>query len=160
MVSPGALDAIRKHLAETVHRLAFPRAHLVRMHFVLRRHLLDRPITAQRIQRYSGLEISRKPASFVHLCTPPLVGAIHLKPLSDFPGPPHKLNSIDVIDVLTDLFILRGVPAFIRSDNGPEFVAETVRNWINAVGAKTAYIKPGSPWENGYCENFNARYRH
>ncbi|HJL52471.1 MAG TPA: IS3 family transposase [Arenicellales bacterium] len=71
----------------------------------------------------------------------------------------RKLNSTDVIDVLTDLFILRGVPAFIRSDNGPEFVAETVRNWIKAVGAKTAYIKPGSPWENGYCESFNARFR-
>ena len=60
-----------------------------------------------------------------------------------------KLNSTDVIDVLTDLFILRGVPAFIRSDNGPEFVAQAVRDWINAVGAKTAYIEPGSPWENG-----------
>jgi len=70
-----------------------------------------------------------------------------------------KLNSIDVIDVLTDLFILRGVPAFIRSDNGPEFVAEAVRNWIRAVRAKTAYINPGSPWENGYCESFNARFR-
>ena len=71
----------------------------------------------------------------------------------------RKLNSTDVIDALTDLFILRGVPTFIRSDNGPEFVAETVRNWIKAVGAKTAYIKPGSPWENGYCESFNARFR-
>ena len=71
----------------------------------------------------------------------------------------RKLNSTDVMDVLTDLFILRGVPAFIRSDNGPEFVAEAVRNWINAVGAKTAYIEPGSPWENGYCESFNARFR-
>ena len=71
----------------------------------------------------------------------------------------RKLNSTDVIDVLTDLFILRGVPAFIRSDNGPEFVAEAVRDWINAVGAKTAYIEPGSPWENGYCESFNARLR-
>ena len=71
----------------------------------------------------------------------------------------RKLNSTDVIDVLTDLFILRGVPSFIRSDNGPEFVAETVRDWIKAVGAKTAYIKPGSPWENGYCESFNARFR-
>ena len=56
----------------------------------------------------------------------------------------RKLNSTDVIDVLTDLFILREVPAFIRSDNGPEFIAESVRNWINAVGAKTAYINPGS----------------
>jgi transposase InsO family protein len=71
----------------------------------------------------------------------------------------RKLNSTDVIDALTDLFILRGVPAFVRSDNGPEFVAETVRNWIKAVGAKTADIKPGSPWENGYCESFNARFR-
>ena len=61
----------------------------------------------------------------------------------------RKLNSLDVIDVLTDLFILRGVTAFIRSDNGPEFVAETVREWITAVGAQTAYIEPGSPWENG-----------
>ncbi len=71
----------------------------------------------------------------------------------------RKLNSIDVIDVLTDLSILRGVPAYIRSDNGPEFIAEAVRNWIRAVGAKTAYIEPGSPWENGYIENFNARFR-
>ena len=71
----------------------------------------------------------------------------------------RKLNSIDVIDVLTDLFILRGVPGYIRSDNGPEFIAEAVRDWIAAVGAKTAYIQPGSPWENGYVESFNARLR-
>ena len=71
----------------------------------------------------------------------------------------RKLNSVDVIDVLTDLFILRGPPAFIRSDNGPEFVAEAVRNWIAAVGSQAAYIEPGSPWENGYCESFNARFR-
>ena len=71
----------------------------------------------------------------------------------------RKLNSTVVMDGLTDVSIVRGVPAFIRSDNGPEFVAETVRNWINAVGAKTAYIEPGSPWENGYCESFNARFR-
>jgi len=71
----------------------------------------------------------------------------------------RKLNSVDVIDVLTDQFILRGPPAFIRSDNGPEFVAEAVRDWIAAVGAQTAHIVPGSPWENGYCESFNARLR-
>jgi putative transposase len=71
----------------------------------------------------------------------------------------RNLNSTDVMDVLTDLFIMRGVPAFIRSDNGPEFIAGVVRNWIQAVGAKTAYITPGSPWENGYCESFNARFR-
>ena len=71
----------------------------------------------------------------------------------------RKLNSTDVIDALTDLFILRGVPAYIRSDNGPEFIAEAVRDWIAAVGAQTAYITPGSPWENGYVESFNARLR-
>ena len=71
----------------------------------------------------------------------------------------RKLKSIDVIDVLSDLFILRGVPGHIRSDNGPEFVAKAVQDWITAVGAKTAYIAPGSPWENGYIESFNARLR-
>jgi putative transposase len=57
----------------------------------------------------------------------------------------RKLSSIDVIDLLSDLFLLRGVPGHIRSDNGPEFVATAVRAWIAAVGAKTAYIEPGSP---------------
>ena len=71
----------------------------------------------------------------------------------------RKLNAIDVIDVLSDLFIRRGVPGHIRSDNGPEFVAKAVQQWITAVGAKTAYIAPGSPWENGYVESFNARLR-
>ena len=71
----------------------------------------------------------------------------------------RKLNSIDVIDVLTDLFLLRGIPGHIRSDNGPEFIAKAVQGWIAAVGAQTAYIAPGSPWENGYCESFNARLR-
>ena len=59
----------------------------------------------------------------------------------------RKLKAIDVIDVLSDLFILRGIPSHIRSDNGPEFVAKAVREWITAVGAKTAYIEPGSPCE-------------
>jgi len=71
----------------------------------------------------------------------------------------RKLKSIDVIDVLAELFILRGIPGHIRSDNGPEFVAKAVQEWIAAVGAKTAYITPGSPWENGYIESFNARLR-
>ena len=71
----------------------------------------------------------------------------------------RKLNSTGIVDALTDLFILRDVPSFIHSDNGPEFIAEIVRNWIAVVGAKTAYIEPGSPWENGYCESFNARLR-
>ena len=71
----------------------------------------------------------------------------------------RKLNSTNVIDALTDIFIFRGVPAYIRSDNSPEFIAEAVRLWIKAVGAKAAYIEPGSPWENGYCESLNARFR-
>ena len=71
----------------------------------------------------------------------------------------RRLKAIDVIDVLSDLFILRGVPEHIRSDNGPEFVAKAVQGWISAVGAKTAYIAPGSPWENGFIESFNARLR-
>ena len=57
----------------------------------------------------------------------------------------RKLKAVDVIDVLFDLFILRGIPSFIRSDNGPEFVAQAVQDWIKAVGAKTACIEPGSP---------------
>ena len=71
----------------------------------------------------------------------------------------RKLNSTAVIDVLSDLFILRGVPQYVRSDNGPEFVAKAVQDWIKAVGATTAYITPGSPWENGFIESFNARLR-
>lgn len=71
----------------------------------------------------------------------------------------RALKAMDVIDALADLFILRGVPAHIRSDNGPEFVARALRDWIAAVGAKTAYIEPGSPWENGYCESFNGKLR-
>lgn len=70
----------------------------------------------------------------------------------------RKPNSTNVTDVLTDLFVLR-VTAYIQPGDGPEFVAQTVRDWIKAVGAKVAYIEPGLPWENGYCENFNARFR-
>ena len=71
----------------------------------------------------------------------------------------RRLNSTDVIEALCDLFIVRGVPAHIRSDNGPEFIAAALREWIAAVGAKTAYIEPGSPWENGYVESFNGKLR-
>ncbi len=71
----------------------------------------------------------------------------------------RRLKAVDVIDVLSDLFILRGVPVHVRSDNGPEFIAKALRDWIAAVGAKTAYIMPGSPWENGYCESFNSKLR-
>jgi transposase InsO family protein len=71
----------------------------------------------------------------------------------------RRLGSADVIDVLPDLFILRGVPGHVRSDDGPEFVAKAVQAWITAVGAEAACIAPGSPWENGFVESFNARLR-
>src|SRR3712207_4023613 len=71
----------------------------------------------------------------------------------------RELGAADVVDTSADLFIARGVPAHIRSDNGPEFAAEAVRGWIAAVGAKTACITPGSPWENGYVESFNGKLR-
>ena len=81
-------------------------------------------------------------------------------PVNAWPSGSHrKLKATDVIEVLSDLFVLRGVPEHIRSDNGPEFVAKAVREWIAAVGAKTAYIEPGSPWENGFIESFNAKLR-
>jgi len=71
----------------------------------------------------------------------------------------RQFKAADVIDVLSDLFILRGTPGHIRSDNGPEFAAIAVRDWICGVRAKTAYIEPGSPWENGYVESFNGKLR-
>lgn len=70
-----------------------------------------------------------------------------------------KLNSTNVIYAPTDIFILFGSPALIKSDNSPEFIAKAVRDWIEAVGVKTAYIEPGSPWENGYCESLNGSLR-
>lgn len=71
----------------------------------------------------------------------------------------RKLKSTDVLKTLADLMILRGSPAYVRSDNGPEFIAQALRDWIAAVGSQTAYIEPGSPWENGYCESFNSKLR-
>src|SRR3979490_3405415 len=73
----------------------------------------------------------------------------------------RKLKSTDVIDVLSDLFILRGIPGHIRSDNGPEFVAKAVREWIAAVGAKTAYIAPGigCEYRDTPCKQRNTRLR-
>ena len=64
----------------------------------------------------------------------------------------RKLGAADVTDALADLFIARGVPAHIRSDNGPEFAAKAVRGWIAGVGAGTAFIEPGSPWETDEVE--------
>ena len=70
-----------------------------------------------------------------------------------------RLKSVDVIEMLAELFMLRGVPRYIRSDNGPEFIAEAVQGWIVALGARTAYITPGSPWENGCVESHCTRQK-
>jgi len=71
----------------------------------------------------------------------------------------RKISANDVIDVLFNLFIFRGIPEHIRSDNGPEFTAKAVRQWLNRLGVKTLFIEPGSPWENGYIESFNGKMR-
>ena len=69
----------------------------------------------------------------------------------------RRITCQDVIDQLFDLFILRGVPEHIRSDNGPEFTAKAIRQWLGNIGVETLYIEPGSPWENGYNESFNGK---
>ena len=71
----------------------------------------------------------------------------------------RNIKSQDVIDVLFELFILRGIPEHIRSDNGPEFTAREVRRWLEKLGVKTLFIERGSPWENGYIESFNGKLR-
>lgn len=71
----------------------------------------------------------------------------------------RRLTSEDVIDQLFNLFIFRGIPEHIRSDNGPEFTAKAIRKWLTRLGIKTLFIEPGSPWENGYIESFNGKLR-
>ena len=71
----------------------------------------------------------------------------------------RRITSEDVIDQLFYLFIFRGTPEHIRSDNGPEFTAKAVRRWLNDLGVNTLFIEPGSPWENGYIESFNGKLR-
>ena len=71
----------------------------------------------------------------------------------------RHIRSSDVIETLTEVMVVRGVPHHIRSDNGPEFTAGAIREWLGKVGAKTLYIEPGSPWENGYVESFNGKLR-
>ncbi len=73
--------------------------------------------------------------------------------------PARRIRANDVIDIFADVMVERGVPEYIRSDNGPEMIAKVLRNWLARVGTKTAYIMPGSPWENGYCESFNGKLR-
>ena len=71
----------------------------------------------------------------------------------------RSLKSDDVLDCLTEMFIRHGAPEYIRSDNGAEFTAKVVRRWLSHIGVQTLYIEPGSPWENGYNESFNGKFR-
>ncbi len=71
----------------------------------------------------------------------------------------RSITSEDVLSRLTELFIYRGVPGHIRSDNGAQFTAKSVRNWLKGLGVKTLFIEPGSPWENGYIESFFGKFR-
>ena len=71
----------------------------------------------------------------------------------------RSVTASDVLDVLRDLFMIRGVPKHIRSDNGPEFIAKAIRNWLTGAEVETLYIAPGAPWENGYAESFFSRLR-
>jgi len=71
----------------------------------------------------------------------------------------QRIASEDVIDYLFNLFIFRGMPEHIRSDNGLEFTARVIRRWLNRLGVKTLFIEQGSPWENGYIESFNGKLR-
>jgi putative transposase len=71
----------------------------------------------------------------------------------------RRINAIGVIETLADAMLFEGVPAYIRSDNGPEMIAKVLREWLSGLGTKSLYIEPGSPWENGYCESFNGKLR-
>jgi putative transposase len=71
----------------------------------------------------------------------------------------RRLTSKDVIRVMARLMLQHGVPAHIRSDNGPEFVAKVLREWLHRLGVEALFIEPGSPWENGYIESFNGKLR-
>ncbi len=71
----------------------------------------------------------------------------------------RRINSFGVLETTADVMLMRDVPEHIRSDNGAEMTAKVVRNWLTQVGAKTLFIEPGSPWENGYCETFNGKSR-
>jgi putative transposase len=73
--------------------------------------------------------------------------------------PRRSWRYTDVIEVLSGLFVGRGCPEYLRSDNGSEFTTSHIRKWLRDIGVTTLYIEPGSPWENGYCESFNSKMR-
>lgn len=70
----------------------------------------------------------------------------------------RSITAEDVVSTLASLFRRRGEPAFIRSDNGPEFIAKAIKRWLEVYGVRTLYIEPGSPWENAYSETFISRF--
>ena len=70
-----------------------------------------------------------------------------------------RIGAQEVIEQLADAMLVHGILQYIRSDNGPEFVAQVLRDWLKELGVQTAYIEPASPWENGYCESFNGTLR-
>jgi putative transposase len=91
---------------------------------------------------------------------------LKMLPVADeFTREPHaimvdrSITAEDVVGLLAYLFSVHGEPEFIRSDNGPEFIAKAVQDWLQRSGVKTLYIEPGSPWENAYSESFNSRFR-
>ena len=69
------------------------------------------------------------------------------------------MGNSEVIETLSEVMLWRGIPEHIRSDNGPEFLARDLRQWLGNLGTGTLYIEPGSPWENGYCESFSVASR-
>ena len=71
----------------------------------------------------------------------------------------RRINGFGVIETFADVMLERGIPEHVRSDNGPEMTAKVVRAWFQKLGARTLFIEPGSPWENGYCESFNGKLR-
>ena len=71
----------------------------------------------------------------------------------------RSITSEDAIDTLAELFSMHGVPRRLRSDNGPEFIAKAIQDWLHQIGVEVLYIEPGSPWQNGLCESFNSRLR-
>jgi len=71
----------------------------------------------------------------------------------------RSFTSLDVLSCLAELFLTEGLPEYIRSDNGPEFVANKLRAWLLGLEVRTLYLEPGSPWENGYIESFNGKFQ-
>jgi transposase InsO family protein len=71
----------------------------------------------------------------------------------------RRFSGAELIEVLSDVMLIYGIPEHIRSDNGPEMTSKRVIGWLQQIGSRTLFIEPGSPWENGYNESFNAKLR-